>query len=153
MKLTVIVFLLIAFKDVFEIDDIILGTTICPRHRDRFGIRWRCNKKNRARPHEWASHMAVKGERGLTLAQSQKLDLRLTCCSCEVTTTYGRSSSTVAKFYRASSSFLSPRRLFGLLRFPSSRKDSSAPIFFFQDQLCCYIPGIFSHQLSNPDVL
>ena len=84
-------------------DDIILGTTICQRHRDRFGIRWRCNKKNRARPHEWASHMAVKGERGLTLAQSQKLDLRLTCCSSKVTTTYGRSCSTVAKFYRASS--------------------------------------------------
>ena len=51
MKLTVIVFLLIAFKGVFEIDDIILGKTICPRHRDLFGIRWRCNKKNRARTH------------------------------------------------------------------------------------------------------
>ena len=141
VKLTVIVFLIIAFKGVFEMDDIILGTTICPRHRDRFGIRWRCNKKNCARPHEWVSHKAVKGERRLTLAQSQKLDLHLTCCSSEVTTTYGRSCSTVAKFHQASSSFLSPRQLFGLLQFLSWRKDSYAAIFFFQDLLCCYIEG------------
>ena len=73
VKLTVIGLLLIAFKGVFEIDDNILGTTICPRHRDRFGIRWRYNKENCACSREWASHMAVKGERGLTLAQSQKL--------------------------------------------------------------------------------
>ena len=73
VRLTVIAFLSIAFKGVFEIHDIILGTTICPRHRDRFGIWWRRNKKNRARPHEWASHMAVKEERGLNLAPSQKL--------------------------------------------------------------------------------
>ena len=56
-----------------------------------FKTRTNPDKKNRARPNEWASHMAVKGERGLTLAKSQKLDLGLTCCSSEVTTTYGRS--------------------------------------------------------------
>ena len=44
-----------------------LGTTICPRHRDPI---WRGNNKNCACPHEWASHMAVKGERGLTLNTS-----------------------------------------------------------------------------------
>lgn len=71
------IIIIIIVKGVFEVKDALLGLTICPRHREQFGIRWRSNKKNCACPCEWASHRTVKGERGLTLAQSERL-LQLT---------------------------------------------------------------------------
>ena len=62
---------------VFDIDQSHLQLTICPRHRDLFGIRWRSNKKNCAAPSSWCSRLstAVKGERGITLSQSRQLFL------------------------------------------------------------------------------
>lgn len=61
------------FEGVFEVEETNLGATICPRHRDTFGIRWRCNRRNCMCPSEWAGHKSVKGDRGITLAQSKRL--------------------------------------------------------------------------------
>ena len=47
--------------------------TFCPRHREMYGIRWRCNKTTCVCPTEWAGHKSVKADRGLTLQQSKKL--------------------------------------------------------------------------------
>ena len=60
---------------VFDIGVSHLEITICPRHRDLFGIRWRSNRTNCTAPSSWCSHPAktVKGERGITLSQSRKL--------------------------------------------------------------------------------
>jgi len=60
-------------EGIFEVDEGALGVTICPRHRDAYGIRWRCNRNNCMCPSEWAAHKAVKGDRGITLAQSKRL--------------------------------------------------------------------------------
>ena len=59
----------------FDIDDAHLQRTICPRHRDLFGVRWRSNKTNCTAPSSWCPHpaKAVKGERGITLSQSRQL--------------------------------------------------------------------------------
>ena len=48
------------FKGILEVNEVLLGLTICPWHRERFGIRWRSCKKNCSCPSEWASHTAVK---------------------------------------------------------------------------------------------
>ena len=39
-------------KGIFEFNEVRLGLTICPRHRERFGIRWRSYKKNCSCPSE-----------------------------------------------------------------------------------------------------
>lgn len=46
--------------------------TICPRHRDAYGLRWRCNKRICAVPTEMAAHKlnTAKGDRGVDFAQS-----------------------------------------------------------------------------------
>ena len=48
---------------------------ICPRHRDLFGIYWRCNKKMCSTPTDWAPHKSkkLKGDHGLTFLQSKGL--------------------------------------------------------------------------------
>ena len=53
--------------------------SICPRHRDAYGIRWRCQKKLCSVPPDWSVHnkKELKGDRGITLPQSQLL-FRLT---------------------------------------------------------------------------
>jgi hypothetical protein len=61
------------FKGIFEDDESRFDFTICPRHREMYGIRWRCNKKTCVCPSEWAGHKSVKSDRGLTLPQSKKL--------------------------------------------------------------------------------
>ena len=48
-------------------DDVSRAITICPRHRESFGIRWRCNKKKCTCP----------SDRGITLFHSEKV-FRLT---------------------------------------------------------------------------
>ena len=48
-----------ALSGIFEVEERHKELSICPRHRDDFGTRWLCNKK--------------KGDRGMTLQQSQKL--------------------------------------------------------------------------------
>jgi len=40
------------FKGIFEVNEVRLGITICLRHRERFGIRWRSCKKNCSCPSE-----------------------------------------------------------------------------------------------------
>ncbi|KAK3732354.1 hypothetical protein QZH41_014983, partial [Actinostola sp. cb2023] len=60
-------------KGVFDIDETHLGLTICLRHREIFGIRWRSNKTNCTAPSQWVSHKTVKAERGITLAHSKLL--------------------------------------------------------------------------------
>ena len=49
--------------------------SICPRHREAYGIRWRCQKKLCSVPPEWSVHKKkeLKGDQGLTLSQSQLL--------------------------------------------------------------------------------
>lgn len=61
------------FQGIFEVEETNLGATICIRHRDTFGIPWCCNRRNCMCPSEWAAHKAVKGDRGITLAQSKRL--------------------------------------------------------------------------------
>ena len=56
-------------------DDVSRAVTVCPRHRESFGIRWWCNKKSCTCPSEWALHKTVKGDHGITLAQSEKMFL------------------------------------------------------------------------------
>ena len=55
--------------------EISVGYNVCPRHRDQFGVRWRCNKKGCACPVEWSGHNAQppKGDRGVTMEQSKRL--------------------------------------------------------------------------------
>ena len=55
-------------------DEVHLNTTICPRHRDLWGIRWRNNKKNCSCPDKWKQHEKnQKGDRGINMAQSRNL--------------------------------------------------------------------------------
>ena len=48
--------------------------SICPRHRDAFGMRWRSGKRTCSAPKDWAAHKSkqVKGDRGITLPQQIK---------------------------------------------------------------------------------
>ena len=58
---------------IFHTDDNHQKISICPRHRDTFGIRWRCTtKKSCTLPPGWATHSRkeAKADRGITLAQS-----------------------------------------------------------------------------------
>ena len=45
-----------AFSSIFEVDQSHKELLICPRHRDDFGSRWLCNKKNCSCPSDWAPH-------------------------------------------------------------------------------------------------
>ena len=55
-------------------EEVHLNTTICPRHRDLWGIRWRNNKKNCSCPDKWKQHEKnQKGDRGINMAQSRNL--------------------------------------------------------------------------------
>ena len=60
---------------IFDESEISLNVTICPRHRNLFGLRWRSNRKTCSIPNSWAAHRTtnVKGERGITLEQSCRL--------------------------------------------------------------------------------
>ena len=60
---------------VFDIDKSHLKLTICPKHRDLFGVRWRSNKTNCTAPSSWCLHPTkfVRGECGITLSQSRQL--------------------------------------------------------------------------------
>ena len=67
--------LIFQFSGIFEIKEDHLKLSICPRHRDAYGIRWRCQKKLCSVPPVWSVHekKELKGDRGLTLPQSQLL--------------------------------------------------------------------------------
>lgn len=67
--------LLSLITGVFDINESHLHLTICPQHRDDYGIHWLTSKKNCACPVSWAPHKNTprKGDRGLTLLQSRKL--------------------------------------------------------------------------------
>ena len=61
-------------QGIFEVNEVSLNSTICPRHRDCWGIRWRSNKKNCSCPEQWIWHQKnSKGDRGINLAQSRAL--------------------------------------------------------------------------------
>ena len=63
-----------SFKGIFDISEGHLELTICPKHREKFGIRWRSNKRNCTSPSEWSSHgKAVSGERGISLPHAKLL--------------------------------------------------------------------------------
>ena len=64
-----------ALSGIFEVEERHKELSICPRHRDDFGTRWLCNKKKCSCPSDWAPHgkSSRKGDRGMTLQQSQKL--------------------------------------------------------------------------------
>ncbi len=65
------------FLGIFEVNEQSLALSICPRHRDEFGVRWLCNKKNCSVPFDWAPHKdhPRKGDRGLTFEQSKQIYL------------------------------------------------------------------------------
>ena len=71
--------LIFKFSGIFQIKEDHLKISICPRHREAYGIRWRCQKKLCSVPPNWSVHKKkeLKGDRGLTLPQS-KLLYRLT---------------------------------------------------------------------------
>lgn len=50
-------------------------TTICPRHRDLYGIRWRRSTRTCSLPKSISTHKRerVKGDRGVTLSQARKI--------------------------------------------------------------------------------
>lgn len=60
---------------IFEANEYYLALSICPLHRDEFGVRWLSNKKTCSMPPEWAPHKdhQRKGDRGLTFEQSKHL--------------------------------------------------------------------------------
>ena len=66
---------LIILQGIFEANEFHLELSICPLHRDDFGVRWLSNKKTCAMPPGWAPHKDIprKGDRGLTVAQSKRL--------------------------------------------------------------------------------
>ena len=70
---------------IFEVNTAQLSLSICPRHRDTFGLRWRCFKKYCTCPPIWVEHKTKngKGDQGITRQQSKQL-LRYanTCSSC-----------------------------------------------------------------------
>ena len=65
------------FAGIFDVNENHLTLSICPHHRDDFGVRWLCNKKFCLTPPDWAPHKNYqrKGDRGITLAQSKRLYL------------------------------------------------------------------------------
>ena len=49
--------------------------TICPRHRDLYGTRWKCGKRRCSIPREVSGHtgrLAPRGDRRLSLSQAKK---------------------------------------------------------------------------------
>ncbi|KAK3739296.1 hypothetical protein QZH41_019548 [Actinostola sp. cb2023] len=67
--------LLLARAGLFEDSPEKLTLTVCPRHRDLFGIRWRCAKKYCLCPVSWAQHKLnqFRGDYGVTYNQSKGL--------------------------------------------------------------------------------
>ncbi|KAL9959285.1 hypothetical protein ACROYT_G032596 [Oculina patagonica] len=65
--------LLLARAGIFEINSSHLSMSICPKHRDKFGLRWRCQKRFCAVPPSWAPHKTtqMKGDRSVTFVQSK----------------------------------------------------------------------------------
>ncbi|KAK3734699.1 hypothetical protein QZH41_011291, partial [Actinostola sp. cb2023] len=59
----------------FESHDKQLDLTVCPRHREMFGTRWRTCRKTCSIPTEWTTHKSsnAKGDRGITAVQSKGL--------------------------------------------------------------------------------
>ena len=58
-------------EGIFREDESHKTLTICPHHRDIYGLRWRCNKRNCAVPDEMAAHKTkAKGDRGVDFVQS-----------------------------------------------------------------------------------
>ena len=57
---------------IFEVEESHLTITVCPRHRNFFGIRWRCNKTRRTVPSLIAVHglAGSTGQCGLKSVQS-----------------------------------------------------------------------------------
>ena len=61
-------------QGIFEVNEVSLNSTICPHHRDCWGIRWWSNKKNCTCPEQWIRHQKnSKGHRGINLAHSRAL--------------------------------------------------------------------------------
>ncbi|CAB4023674.1 Hypothetical predicted protein [Paramuricea clavata] len=60
--------LLLARAGIFEIDESYMKMTVCPLHRDLYGIRWRCNKTRCSIRNDLAAHksLSVKAQCGLT---------------------------------------------------------------------------------------
>ncbi|KAL9975815.1 hypothetical protein ACROYT_G013020 [Oculina patagonica] len=65
--------LLLARAGIFEITSSHQSMSICPKHRDKFGLRWRCQKRFCAVPPSWAPHKTtqMKGDRSVTFVQSK----------------------------------------------------------------------------------
>jgi len=65
------------FEGLFENTPDELKITVCPRHRDIFGIRWRSNRIICAAPPSWATHQwkPFKGDRGITSVQSKEINM------------------------------------------------------------------------------
>lgn len=62
------------FKDIFEVNESHLELTIFPRHRDKFGIRWRSNKRICTAPIGWSSHgTLVSGKKGISSLHAKLL--------------------------------------------------------------------------------
>ena len=69
----IIIIIIVTSSGLFDATEDNLKISICPQHRELYGIRWRCNKKKCSTPVDWAPHKSkkVKGDRGLTSLQSK----------------------------------------------------------------------------------
>jgi len=69
------VLLFFVHKGVFDYTDDTLDMTICPQHRDAYGIRWRLRRRLCCCPVWWRLHgeKNKRGEKGITLVQSRQL--------------------------------------------------------------------------------
>ena len=77
------------FKGIFDLNESHLKLTICSRHRDKFVIRGRSNRRIFTTSSEWSSNCtSVSGERGISslhsrvLYQQTQVLLPAGCCEC-----------------------------------------------------------------------
>ena len=70
------IFFLLYFVGLFSSEVEAEKITICPRHRDVYGTRWKCNKRRCVIPSVIRGHTGIpppKGDRGVTFLQAESI--------------------------------------------------------------------------------
>lgn len=122
------------FQGCFEVNEVNLNTTICPRHRDLWGIRWRSNKRNCSCPDQWTMHESnQKGDRGINLVQSRILYLQT-----EILMPVGSRKYTVMSNFQSNAYWMELGRILAIC-------------FREWAVLCCVLCFILSQKIINND--
>lgn len=60
------------FSGIFRVEEHHLSMIICPHHREKYGLRWRCGKVRCGVPNQLAGHksLTAKGDRGMNSRES-----------------------------------------------------------------------------------